>query len=153
MLERILSYIAEGPPAPAPHPDSIALRREIAAAGLMVEAARLDRKFDEAERAVIIRIAANHFNLTAEEAEELVAVAERSERRQYDSWSFIQAVKRGFSEEERKDLLQALWEVAYADGSLHRFEEHLVNHVCDGLGLSEADCADARQKAQAAASP
>lgn len=151
MLDRILSYLAEGPPAPMPHPDSIATRRDIAAAALMVEAARLDRHFDDVERRAIARIVTQHFKLTPEEAQELVAVAEKSERRNYDPWAFIQAVKRGFSEEERKDLLQALWEVAYSDGTLNKFEVHLVNHVCEEFGLSRDDCEAARQAAERAA--
>jgi len=153
MLERILSYIADGPPAPVPHPDSIALRREIAAAALMVEAARLDQKFDEAERAAITRAVSSHFKLTPEEAAELVAVAEKSERRSYHPWAFIQAVKRGFNLEERKELLQALWEVAYADGALHKFEVHLVNHICQELELSQEACEAARKRAETAARP
>ncbi|WP_420560428.1 TerB family tellurite resistance protein [Tepidicaulis sp.] len=151
MLDRILNFIARGPAAPAPQLESAATRRELAAAALMVEAARLDKSFDAAERAAIIRVVKERFSLSPEDATELVAVAEQAERRNYDPWVFVETVKRSFSEEEKKDLLKALWEVAYADGGLHKFESYLVNHVSKQLELTKEDCETARKAAEQAA--
>ena len=52
MLESILKALKE----PA---SGTGTRKEVAAAALMVEAARLDRSFDPEERAIIVRLISN----------------------------------------------------------------------------------------------
>lgn len=120
-------------------------REDVAAAALMVEAARLDRSFDPEEREVIVRLIGEHFKLDQAAATELVAVGEKTQRANYSDWIFIKTIKEAFDEKEKLALLVMLWKVAYADGSLHKFEKHLIDHVAKELGVSQADL-EATQK-------
>ncbi|MEQ9146329.1 MAG: TerB family tellurite resistance protein [Parvibaculaceae bacterium] len=147
MLDKILTLLKEGPKAPAATVTS-GDAKQVAAAALMVEAARLDRDFDEGERATITRVVKDQFGLTDEAAADLVDVAEKRQKTNYSDMAFINIVAKSFDEAEKKDLLKMLWSVALADGSLHRFEEHLVNHVATELGLSEADTEAAKAAAK-----
>ncbi len=122
-------------------------RRQVAAAALMVEASRLDTDYDANERATIKTLIANRFNLSPAQTDALIQVAEKRSDEVYSDWMFTQAIASGFSEDERADILAMLWEVAFADGSLHRFEEHMIRRVCAELGLDEAACDAARAKA------
>lgn len=147
MLDKILTLLKEGPKAPAATVTS-GDAKQVAAAALMVEAARLDRDFDEGERATITRVVKEQFGLTDEAAADLVDVAEKRQKTNYSDMAFINIVAKSFDEAEKKDLLKMLWAVALADGSLHRFEEHLVNHVANELGLSAADTEAAKAAAK-----
>ncbi|MBG53213.1 MAG: TerB family tellurite resistance protein [Alphaproteobacteria bacterium] len=150
MLDKILSLLQEGPKAPAA---SIGAgnAKQVAAAALMVEAARLDRDFDDGERATITKIVKAQFGLTDEAAADLVDVAEKRQKTNYSDMAFINIVAKSFDEAEKKDLLKMLWAVALSDGSLHKFEEHLVKHVASQLGLSAADAEAAKTAAKTAA--
>jgi uncharacterized tellurite resistance protein B-like protein len=110
-------------------------REQVAAAALLVECARVDSGFTAGDRAVVCAVVREHFGLDAETCEALVEVAERRTREVWDDWLFLDAVKRGFSEQEQIELLAGLWEVAYSDGRMHPFEEHLIGRIASELGI------------------
>ena len=147
MLRRdILDYLA-GRLEPEAEPPPGFWREQVAAAALLVQCARVDADFAEGERAAICAAVREHFGLDAETCGALVEVAERRTEEVWDDWLFLDAVKRGFSQEQRIGILERLWEVAHADGRLHPFEEHLIERIASELGISEAD----REKALAQA--
>ena len=43
------------------------------------------------------------------------------------------------SEEERIRVIENLWEIAFADGASHEFEENLVWRVAELLGVNRRD--------------
>jgi uncharacterized tellurite resistance protein B-like protein len=122
-------------------------REQVAAAALLVECARVDSKITEGERAVICAVVREHFGLDAETCDALVEVAERRTKEVWDDWLFLDAVKRGFSEEERIGILSGLWEVAYSDGRMHPFEEHLIGRIARELEIPDAEIEKTRAHA------
>jgi len=147
MLDKILALLKDGPKAPAAAVTS-GNASQVAAAALMVEAARLDRDFDDGERATITRLVKAQFGLSDAAATDLVEIAEQRQKANYSDMAFINTVATSFDEGEKKELLKMLWAVALSDGSLHKFEEHLVNHVANELGLSAEDAQAAKAAAQ-----
>ena len=147
MLDKILNLLKEGPKAPAASVSS-GDTKQVAAAALMVEAARLDRDFDEGERATITRVVKAQFGLTDEAATDLVDIAEKRQNANYSDMAFVNIVANSFDEAEKIDLLKMLWTVALADGDLHKFEERLVGHVARELGISAEDAKAAKAAAQ-----
>jgi len=115
----------------------------------MVEGARLDKDFDDTERAAMERIVAERFGLSADDAQTLIDIAATRQKSNYDNWQFTNAVKKNFSADEQTDILSMMWEVAYADGELHRFEVHQIRNVANQLGLGDSDLEKARKDAQA----
>ena len=146
MLDRIVKFLERRADAGASK-DPFEVK-QVAAAALMAEGARLDRDFDSAERDTMVRLVKERFGLAPEEAEELVEIATERAKANYSNWQFANAVKTNFSKEEQADILSMMWEVAYADGSLHRFEVHQILEVAKQLGLSDADVEAARKTAQ-----
>jgi uncharacterized tellurite resistance protein B-like protein len=110
-------------------------REQVAAAALLVECARVDRKIPAEERALVCTVVREHFGLDAETSEALIEVAEKQTKEVWDDWLFLEAIKQGFSEQERIELLGGLWEVAYIDGRMHPFEEHLIGRIASELGI------------------
>ena len=124
-------------------------REQVAAAALLVQCARVDAEFTEGERAAICAAVREHVGLDAETSGALVEVAERRTEEVWDDWLFLDAVKRGFSQEERIGILERLWEVAHTDGRVHPFEEHLISRMASELGIPEADREKTRAQAWA----
>lgn len=132
-----------------PQPEARLRGREhgrLAAAVLMVEAARLDSAFDEDERRAMRDLLARRFELTVAEADDLVVDAAAAQAESAEFFRFTHAVKEAFSHEQRVELIELLWEVAYADGVLHDYEAGLLRRVAGLLYVSDRERGDARRR-------
>ncbi|MFQ5773080.1 MAG: TerB family tellurite resistance protein [Kiloniellaceae bacterium] len=119
---------------------------QVAAAALLVEAAHMDDEFDARERAKILDLVTARFGLSREESESLLEAAEARVAQASHLLGFTRVVKQAFSHEERVELLEMLWEVAYADGELHDFEASLVRRVTGLLHVSDHESGAARKR-------
>jgi uncharacterized tellurite resistance protein B-like protein len=120
---------------------------QIAAAALMVEAALMDDEFDPGERTRILGLVGERFGLSREESESIVEAAEARVSDAAAIHGFTRVVKQAFDHEERIDLLEMLWEVAYADGELHDYEANLMRRLAGLLHVSDRDSGLARKRA------
>ena len=105
----------------------------IAAAALLLEMTRMDQNVSFAERARVLRSVEENFGLDAHQAAELLRLAETQAREATDYFQFTNLIKNHMTPEQRERLIEQLWEVAYADGELHPYEEHLVRKIADLL--------------------
>jgi uncharacterized tellurite resistance protein B-like protein len=120
-------------------PQATAERRvQIAAAVLLVEVARSDQNFSDAERRAVLGSVQRKFDLTAAEAQELVALAESESREAHDLFQFTSQIDARFTPERKVRLIEELWRAAYSDSVLHEYEEHLIRRVADLLHLSHS---------------
>ena len=120
--------------------------KALAAAALMVEAARLDEKFDEAERTAIATVVKRHFGLDDAEAAELIEAASEAQAESSQLLSFTRAVKDAYPPEERVEIIEMLWEVAYADGELHPYEANLLRRIGGLIYVSDRERGEARKR-------
>lgn len=122
---------------------------QVAAAALMVEAARLDGSFADVERDRIRALLVRHFQLSPWAAAELLARAERTATESVAWQGFTQAIKDALQPEERVGILELLWEVVYADGQLHDYEASLLRRVAGLLYVSDRESGEARLRVMA----
>ena len=142
-MRRFLSLLFGDDPAPA-EATGTASESQMAAAALMVEAARLDGSFSDVERDRIRRLLVERFALTPWIAGELLARAERTATESVAWQGFTRAIKDALPPEERIGVLEMLWEVVYADGRLHDYEASLLRRVAGLLYVSDRDSGEAR---------
>ena len=143
LSEVIQAYLAK---RRSPRPASPFAPEELAAAALMVECARIDGVFTEEERHAICRAVTEKLVLDEETAECLVGVAERREDEVWNDWLFTETIKTSFDEYDRLTVIERLWEVALADGTVHPFEERLIARIGRGLSISEEAVAAIRKR-------
>ncbi|MFB9150745.1 tellurite resistance TerB family protein [Roseovarius ramblicola] len=137
LLSRLLA------PAPETLPDEDARR---ALSALMVRLARADGHYDADERARIARILSERYALDATGAEVLRGDAEALEAEAPDTVRFTRAIKDAVPYEARAEIIEALWQVALADGAREAHEDSLIRLVTSLLGLTDQDSARARQR-------
>ncbi len=149
MLER-LRRLLEGrlrPALEAPErADEQALR--LAAAALLVEVARADYDVDPGELETVEDAVREAFGLDAESAEALVAMARAEAEDAVSLHQFTSEINRRFDPAAKRRLVELLWRVAFADGRLDRYEEHLIRRVADLLHLPHRDFIRAKLRAQ-----
>jgi uncharacterized tellurite resistance protein B-like protein len=145
MLDRLRRLLTGRAPEAQPKAHSFE-ERQLAAAALMVEAAIMDSAFDAAERARIGELIRDRFALGADEAADLIAEAERAVAASVQWHGFTSAIKDGYDHAERVELIEMLWEVAYADGRLHDYEASLLRRIAGLLYVSDRDSGEARKR-------
>ena len=111
----------------------------LAAAVLMVEAARLDGEFDVSERQSIRSLVIGHFGLDEEEANALIAEAEIVHDDSNHLVRFTRTIKDAYPPDERIAIIEMLWEVVYADGVLHDYEANLLRRIGGLIYVSDRD--------------
>ena len=117
-----------------------------AAVAVFVEAAQLDGDFDETERRVIFNILIERFQLSSEDADALINDALREHDSPNKVYAATRLIRDVFSDEERIDVMEMLWEVAYADGEVHDYEANLVRRVAGLLYVQDRDSGRARKR-------
>jgi len=147
MLNRIRQLFqqneAAGAANPGEHPHA---EVRLAAAALLVEAASLDGAFDADERAAVARVLQSHFELNEDELSTLMAAAETRQAESNQLLAFTRAIKAHYSPEERIEIIEMLWEVAYADGVLHDYEANLLRRVGGLIYVPDRERGAARQR-------
>src|SRR4030095_4423724 len=124
----------------------------LAAAALLFEVVRADGVVKPEETTVMRAALHSAFDLSAEELEQLVALAEQASRQAVSLYEFTALVDQGFSADEKKRIVELLWLVTFADAEKHAQEEHLVRTIAGLLHVSHPDFIDAKIRARAASS-
>ena len=128
-------------PAPQPAQD---LRLSVAI--LLLEAARQDDTFDVKERAMIESLLTSRFDLTPSECTALMAAAEARAAQMVQLHGHTSHVAEVLSPAERVQLIEMLWDVAYADGVLDPEEDLLIRRIAGLIYVSDRDRVLARQR-------
>ena len=152
MFEKVVAFLEKRQEVGAINPDPFE-RQQVAVAALLVEASRLDGHYDAVEQGTIVRLLREMLKLPAEQVRTLVAIAEARQANTYNNWIFCEAIKKGFAPSERLDIVRNLWEVALADGKLHRMETMMIDMVAKQLDINPADAAKAKADAEARNKP
>lgn len=133
-------------PAPAPLNDHDA---RLALSTLLVRLARADGSYARDEIARIDAIIAARYDLSPEATTDLRNQAEVLETEAPDTVRFTQAIKEAVPYEDRLGVIEALWQVALADGRREAEEDALIRMVTNFLGVRDMDSALARQRVEA----
>lgn len=106
-------------------------QKQVAIAALLVEVAIADHSFSEMELLNLGNILTQKFNLSIEERDELINLAQNETNNATSLHQFTQLVNQSCTAEEKFKLMKAMWEIAYADGNLNKYEDYVIRKVAD----------------------
>jgi len=119
---------------------------ELAAAVLMVEISLADSSLDDDERRLINSLLQEEFRLTAEDAREIMSLAEQESDHAVSLYEFTKLINDSMSAEDKIHILELLWQVAFADSVLDKYEEYYIRKIADLLYISHKDYIRAKHK-------
>ena len=119
---------------------------KLAAAALMVEVATQDGDFDHDERKTIEVILVNRLKLSAEDALELLSIAEDKQSQSIQILSFTKEIKNHFDYDGRAHIMEMLWRVVFADGEEDVYESNLMRRIAGLLYISDRESGEIRKK-------
>jgi uncharacterized tellurite resistance protein B-like protein len=119
---------------------------QLALTALLIEAAYSDDHFDQTERATVAQIVERRFNLSSSDAHALLAAGEAAASESAELFRFTRIINERLSPEERVELVEMLWEVAYADRVLDEYEDSLLRRVGGLIYVTDRERGMARQR-------
>jgi len=120
--------------------------KRLAAAALLFHLIDIDGIIEESESSKLREILQRHYDLTEKETTELISAAKQRDEEAVDLYGFTSVLKRTADETERLAIVEMMWEIVYADGHVHEFEDNTIWRVAELLGVSTRDRMTLRHK-------
>ncbi|HSN51122.1 MAG TPA: TerB family tellurite resistance protein [Woeseiaceae bacterium] len=139
MIRQFINQVVDAIAAPRTGEDDAGSREgalRAATAVLLLDVARSDNVFEESEFERVLGLVEKHFGMSPEDAAELVNAADEKAEELVSLHEFTQLLHNNLDESEKARIVGLLWQVAYADGRLDKYEDSLVRKISDLLHVS-----------------
>jgi uncharacterized tellurite resistance protein B-like protein len=102
---------------------------QIAAAALLFEISRSDERTNSEERDKIAALVQRQFQLSDDEAGVLLDLAEQEAHESTSLHGFVTLINSDWTEQQRLELVEHMWQIAYLDDQLDDHEVHLMRKI------------------------
>jgi uncharacterized tellurite resistance protein B-like protein len=130
-IKRFLADVANRPETLSPAEDPV----HLAAAALLFHVVAIDGVASDAERTMLTDLLSRRFGLKVDEAAALAKSGEGADAEAVDLYGFTSVLKRRLDVGERERIIEMMWKLVYADGTVHEFEDNAVWRVAELLGV------------------
>ncbi|MCM2264936.1 MAG: TerB family tellurite resistance protein [Desulfuromonadales bacterium] len=136
MIGKILSLLQNERPASAGESFT---RVQVATCALLLEVAHSDGQYQAVEERIVHDLLGGMFSLPADTIAELVDFARDHQRGSTDLYQFAREINAHFSTEEKLTIMEGVWRLIYADGTLDKFEDAIARQLATLLRLSHKE--------------
>jgi len=148
IIKQFLSSREQGqnPPAGVNREDKL----KVAAAAIFLEIAQSDSHFAREEFTAIREILKSSFQIREEDIREIIRVAQEERKKSTDLYRFTNLINEHLTREEKLGMMEKIWQVVYADGIMHKYEDYLAHKLAALLRLNHAEMIAAKMKVKQA---
>ena len=122
-------------------------RRQLAAASLMIEVMVIDRNLNDDESNIIQQLLRQQFQLTESEITQLIELAHQEVDEATSLYQFTRLINDHFDQNNKRELIKNLWQVAFADDHLDKHEEAIIRRIAELIHVSHSDFIRAKHEA------
>ena len=123
-------------------------RMQLAAAALLIETARADFNQGAEEEAALATLLSKSLRLDASEVQKLINQATAQVDESTSLYEFTRVINDHYTPQQKQQLIYAMWTVAYADGDIDKYEEHLIRQVAELTYVAHEDYIRAKLRAR-----
>jgi len=127
---------------------SVKHKVHLAAAALLVETARADFAKSAVEISKLTHLLTTALELEPAEVRELLNAAQEKVEDATSLYEFTRVINESCTLERKLQLISAMWKIAYADGDVHKYEEHLIRNVADLIHVPHSNYIQCKLAAQ-----
>ncbi len=110
-----------------------------ACSALLIEVAYADRVFDESEIISLKESLKETYKLDDEIIDELILDAKKTVDESTSLYEYTRVVNDEFTYSDKLELLSRIWKLAFADGNLDKYEDHIIRKISDLIHVSHSD--------------
>ena len=118
---------------------SIEHKIQLATAALLIELSRADFEQSDIETDAVISALKKSCQLADSEIESLITLANQELDQSTSLYQFTRLVNDHFDYPQKLTLIGSLWNVAYADGEVDRYEDHMIRKVSELVYVKHSD--------------
>ena len=105
---------------------------------LLIHAAKIDENYTENEKEIVRKVIMDLNKVNADEANELLKLAEKKEEESNQIIEFTKEIKK-YSMEFKLKIVEIIWKIVYSDGASDDYESNLIRRICGLLYISDKD--------------
>ena len=124
---------------------------QLATAVLLVEVMRVDGNMSTAQHGAIMAALHERFTLPDDELEQLVEHARQVAETANDYYQFTSSMNEQFTQAQKIQVVEFMWQVAYADAHLDANEISLIGKIAELLYVTQGEYIAAKMRAKEAA--
>lgn len=113
---------------------------------LMIEVSIADQSIEESEIESLKKTLSEKFNIEQSEISSLIAKGKETQEESTSLYEFTRIINDDFSFEEKYDLIKSMWQIAFADGNIDKYEEYVIRKVSDLIYISHEDFIKAKME-------
>ena len=132
-------------------PQQLAHVLQLATAVLLVDVMRADTAMGDTERAAVLAGLRSKFSLADDELARLLELAHDTAKTSYDYHRFTSSMNEHFSQAQKIQVIEYMWQVAFADAHLDASENHLISKIAGLLHVTHGEYIGAKMRAKEAA--
>lgn len=121
-------------------------RVQVATCALLLEVAHSDGHYQSVEAKVVQDLLASKFSLSPAAVAELIDYSRQYREESLDLFQFAREINSHFSRAEKLDVMEGIWQVIYADGTLDMYEDALARQLAALLRLDHKDVIERKLK-------
>jgi len=119
-----------------------------ACVALLLETSMADEILDESELMALKNTLQKDFQINEDEIDELIDLAKENVEDSTSLYEFTRDINDNFDAAERVKLIESMWKIAYADGNIDKFEEHIIRKVSNLIYVAHSDFIKAKLSAK-----
>ena len=115
---------------------------------LLLETSMADEVLDESELQALKNTLQKDFLIDEDEIDELINLAKENVQDSTSLYEFTRDINDNFDASERVKLIESMWKIAYADGNIDKYEEHIIRKVSNLIYVAHSDFIKAKLSAK-----
>ena len=106
---------------------------------LLLETSMADEILDESELMTLKNTLQKDFQINKDEIDELIDLAKENVEDSNSLYEFTRDINDNLDAAERVKLIESMWKIAYADGNIDKYEEHIIRKVSNLIYVAHSD--------------
>ena len=106
---------------------------------LLIEVSKSDDDYDDSEKAKIIDLLEKQFSLNHDQIDILMMMADKKNDEIVSLHELTASLNKEYTYSEKKNVIKMLWDIAYSDGRIDKYEDYTIRKISDLLYIKHSD--------------
>ena len=106
---------------------------------LLIEVSKSDDDYDDLEKTKIMDLLEKQFSLNHGQIDALMKIADKKNNEIISLHEFTASINKEYTYSEKKNVIKMLWDIAYSDGRIDKYEDYTIRKISDLLYIKHSD--------------
>ena len=106
---------------------------------LLIEVSKSDDDYDDSEKEKIIDLLKKQFSLNDDQIDILMIMADKKNDEIVSLHELTASLNKEYTYSEKKNVIKMLWDIAYSDGRIDKYEDYTIRKISDLLYIKHSD--------------